>query len=193
MENFGSCKDIDSSKEEDEPALLRVKEEVQGSFDLRKKSKNVTIEKKVEKKVEKIVFMGGPYEGHELSYVALYDTKYLRGLLKMSGLDKKKTKDLIKQALTKTQLFLTLCINHTPISPEAKTIKAHVCLAKNPTALPRRLKIAPARLPTIAGNASTAFPASLLSASASLSSHFSKTSLSFGGEPPVPPPPQRHL
>ena len=52
-----------------------MKEEGQGSFDLRKKSKNATIEKKV----EKIAFMGGPYEGHELSHVALYDTKDLRG------------------------------------------------------------------------------------------------------------------
>ena len=33
--------------------------------------------------------MGGPYEGYEFSYVALYDTEYLRGVLKMSGLDKK--------------------------------------------------------------------------------------------------------
>ena len=47
--------------------MLRTKEEVQGSFDLQKKSKNATIEKKV----EKIVFMGGPYEGHELSYYHL--------------------------------------------------------------------------------------------------------------------------
>ena len=41
---------------------------------------------------------------------------------------------------------------------------------------------------TIAGNASTAFPASLLSASAKLSNHFFKTTSSFDGEPPVPPP-----
>ena len=86
---------IDSSKEEEEPPkddkekkippLLRVKEEVQGLFDLRKESKNLTIQKKV----KRVVFMGGPYEGYELSYVALYDTEYLRGVLKMSGLDKK--------------------------------------------------------------------------------------------------------
>ena len=44
--------------------------------------------------------MGGPYEGHELSYVALYDTESLTGVLKISRLDKK-TKKLIKQALTK--------------------------------------------------------------------------------------------
>ena len=55
----------------------------------------------IEKKVERVVFMGGPYEGYELSYVPLGDTKYLKKVLKMSGLDKK-TKDLIKQALTKT-------------------------------------------------------------------------------------------
>ena len=54
-----------------------------------------------EKKVEKVVFMSGPYEGYELSYVAPYDTKYLRKVLKISGLEKK-TKDLIKQALART-------------------------------------------------------------------------------------------
>ena len=52
------------------------------------------------KSVEKVVFMGGTYEGHQLSCVALYDTKYLRGMLKMAGLAKK-TKDLIKQVLAK--------------------------------------------------------------------------------------------
>ena len=41
------------------------------------------------KKVKKVGFMRGPYEGYELSRVALYDTEYLRGVLK-SGLDKKK-------------------------------------------------------------------------------------------------------
>ena len=53
------------------------------------------------KKLEKVVFMGGPYVGHELSCVALYYTEYLRVVLKMSGLEKE-TKDLIKQALAKT-------------------------------------------------------------------------------------------
>ena len=43
----------------------------------------------------------------------------------------------------------------------------------------------------MAGNASTAFPAGLLSASASLSSHFFKAPLSFGGGPPIPPPPPK--
>ena len=38
---------------------------------------------------------------YELSHVVLHDTEYLRGVLKMSGLDKK-TKGLIKQALAKT-------------------------------------------------------------------------------------------
>ena len=51
--------------------------------------------------VEKVVFIAGPYEGYELSYVALCDTKNLKRVLKMSGLEKK-TKDLIKQALRKT-------------------------------------------------------------------------------------------
>ena len=45
--------------------------------------------------------MGGPYEGHELSYAALHDTEYLRAVLKISDLEKK-TKTLIKQALTRT-------------------------------------------------------------------------------------------
>ena len=55
----------------------------------------------IEKKVEGVVFMGGPYEDHKLLYVALYDTKYLKRVLKLSGLDRK-TKDLTKQALAKT-------------------------------------------------------------------------------------------
>ena len=61
----------------------------------------------------------------------------------------------------------------------------------NPTAFPRELKIAPTTLPTIAGNASTVFPASLLRASANLSYHFFKTPLSFGVKPPVSPPPPK--
>ena len=84
----------------------------------------------------------------------------------------------------------TPCINHTPISPTTKTIKAHACSATSSMAFPRKLKIAPTTLPTVAGNASTAFPASLLSASASLSNHFFKVPMPFAGEPPVhlPPP-----
>ena len=53
-------------------------------------------------------------------------------------------------------------------------------------ALPKKLKMAPTTLPTIAENASTAFPASLLSESASLSNHFFKIHSSFGGEPSAP-------
>ena len=37
----------------------------------------------------------------------------------------------------------------------------HVCSKANPTALPRKLKIAPTTFSTIAGNASTAFPENL--------------------------------
>ena len=74
-----------------------MKEEAQSFFDLQRKSKNLT----TEKKVGKVAFMAGPYEGYELSYVALCDIKYLKRVLKMSGLEKK-TKDLIKQALAKT-------------------------------------------------------------------------------------------
>ena len=76
---------------------MGMKEKVQGFFDLRKESKNLAIEKKV----ERVVFMGGSYEGDELSYVALYATKYVKRVLKISGRDRK-TKDLIKQALEKT-------------------------------------------------------------------------------------------
>ena len=60
----------DSNEEEEEglpkddkgkkiPPLLGVKEEGQSFFDLQKDSKNLTIEKKV----EKVVFMAGSYEG----------------------------------------------------------------------------------------------------------------------------------
>ena len=79
------------------PPLQGVKEKVQSFFDHQKESKNLAIKKKV----EKVVFMTGPYEGCALSYVALCDTKYFKRVLKMSGLEKK-TKDLIKQALAKT-------------------------------------------------------------------------------------------
>ena len=89
--------DSDDTDDEQGPPLLGMKEEAQSFFDLQKESKNLTIEKKV----EKVVFMAGPYEGYELSYVALCDTKYLKKVLKMSGIEKK-TKDLIKQALAKT-------------------------------------------------------------------------------------------
>ena len=63
-----------------------------------------------------------------------------------------------------------------------------MCSATNPTTFARRLKIAATTLPTIAGNASMAFPASLLTAFASLSNHFFKIPSSFGGEPPALPP-----
>ena len=88
-------------------------------------------------------------------------------------------------------LLCALCINHTPMSPATKTIKAHLCSATNPTIFPRKLKIAPTTLPTIAGNTSTAFRASLFSASASLSNHFFKTPSSFGGDSPVSTPPPK--
>ena len=93
---------IDSSKEEElpkddiGPPLLGVKEKAQSFFDLPKDSKNLTIEKKV----ERVVFMRGPYKGYKLSSIALCDTEYLKKALKRSGLGKK-TKELIKQALAK--------------------------------------------------------------------------------------------
>ena len=85
--------------------------------------------------------------------------------------------------------FLTFCMNHTPISPATKTIKVHVFSAKNPTVLPKKLKIAPATLTKIVGNASTAFLACHLIASASLFNHLFKTPSFFDGEPPPPPLP----
>ena len=64
-------------------------------------------------------------------------------------------------------------------------------------ALPKKLKIVPKTLPTIAGNASTAFPASLFSTSASLFNHLFKTPSSFDRERPPPatpaPPLQQQL
>ena len=59
-----------------------------------------------------------------------------------------------------------------------------MCSATNPTTLPKKLTT----LSTIAGNASTAFPASHLSASASLFNHLFKTPSSHGGELPTPTP-----
>ena len=99
---------IDSSEEEEEgppkedeeekmPLLLGVKEEVQSFLDLQKDSKNLTIEKKM----EKTVFIAGPYKGCELSYVTLCNTKYLKRVLKILDLEKK-TKDFIKQVLART-------------------------------------------------------------------------------------------
>ena len=74
-----------------------MKEEAQSFFDPQKESKNLTIEKKM----EEVVFMAGPYKDYELSYATLYNTKYLKWVLKMSGLEKKKKKALVKQALGK--------------------------------------------------------------------------------------------
>ena len=82
------------------PPSLGVKEEAKRFFDIKKESKNFTIDKKV----KKTGFMAEPYEGYELSYVALCDTKYIKRVLKMSGLEKK-TKDLMKQALKRRNSF----------------------------------------------------------------------------------------
>ena len=72
------------------------------------------------------------------------------------------------------------------MSPAIKTVKTHVFSATSPTAFSRKLKAAPTTLPMMPGSVSTAFPASLLRASANLSNHFLKVSLSFGGGPPAP-------
>ena len=80
-------------------------------------------------------------------------------------------------------------INHTPNKPCNKKIEAHVFSVTNTTAVPKNLKTAPTTLLKIAGNASAAFPARLLRASASLLSHCFKVSSSFAGEAePLPPP-----
>ena len=92
-------------------------------------------------------------------------------------------------SLISPYLLSTLCISHTTVSPATKTIKVRGCSATNPMAFPRKRNIAPTTLPMMAGNASVAFPVSLLSASASLFNHFFKTPSSFHGKPPVPPLP----
>ena len=51
--------------------------------------------------LEEEVFIRGPYEGYELSYIATHDTKYLKWVLKMSGQHMSR-KDLMDQALAKT-------------------------------------------------------------------------------------------
>ena len=50
-----SAEFIGSNKEEEEPPLLGLKEEAQDFFDSWKESKTLTLEKRV----EKVVFMGG--------------------------------------------------------------------------------------------------------------------------------------
>ena len=80
------------------------------------------------------------------------------------------------------------CIIHALINPTTKTIKAHVCLDTNPTVLLKKLKIAPTKLPTIAGNASGVFAGSLLRASASLFRNLFKALSSFSREAEPPPP-----
>ena len=88
--------------------------------------------------------------------------------------------------------FLHQLTTSKPVHPPpTKTIRVHVCSATYPTAFPRGLKITPTVLPKMGGDASTAFPASLLSASANLFNHFFKTPSFFGGKPPVPPPPPK--
>ena len=54
-------------------------------------------------------------------------------------------------------------------------LKRQGMLSEKQPALPKKLKMEPATLPTIAGNASTVFPAILLNASAILFNHLFKT------------------
>ena len=67
-----------------------MKEEAQSFFDPQTESKNLTIEKKM----EEVVFMAGPYKDYELSYATLYNTKCLKWVLKMLGLEKKQQQRL---------------------------------------------------------------------------------------------------
>ena len=83
----------------------------------------------------------------------------------------------------------TLCINHTATRPAPKAIKSHTCSVTNPTALPKKLKMASSTFRKMAGNDLTAFPTSILSASANLSNYFFKTPSSLDGEPLAHPPP----
>ena len=90
--------------------------------------------------------------------------------------------------------YLLFHFLHQPCSIQLcnKKIKADICSATNPTALPRKLKIAPTTLPTIA-----AFLVSLLIAFASFVNHFFKALSSFGrGNPEavgLTPPPTTHV
>ena len=83
----------------------------------------------------------------------------------------------------------TLCINHTAKRPAPKAIKSHTCSVTNPTALPKKLKMASSTFRKMAGNDLTAFPTGILSASANLSNYFFKTPSSLDGEPLAHPPP----
>lgn len=95
------------------------------------------------------------------------------------------------------EYFFTLCINHTPISATAqnsKLIYVQVKIQQLCQETSKKLKILPAKPPTVSSNTSTAFPASLLGASASLFNHFQKVPPCFlqddpesGGLPPRPP------
>ena len=91
-----SEKEEEPPKDDKEPSLLGVKEITQSFFDPRKDSKNLIMEKEI----ERVVFMRGPYKGQKLSNVALCDTEYVKKVLKRSDLDNK-TKSLIKKALEK--------------------------------------------------------------------------------------------
>ena len=87
--------------------------------------------------------------------------------------------------------FFTFWINHTSKIPATKTIKANTCSAKNPTALPRKLRMTPKIFPAIASKASRNFPEHLLMESAKILNHFFTAPLYFcweiAGAPPLPP------
>ena len=95
-----------------------------------------------------------------------------------------------KTKLISPYFLCTFCINHQAMSPATKTMIAHVFSATNPTALPRKLSMAPTILPTMTVNASIVFPSNIIRASASLSNHFFRVPLPDEEPlvPPLPPP-----
>ena len=134
-----------------------------------------------------------------------FNTNYLKKMWTSSGAGKQKKKQLNMfsnrgiakdakawPACVSTYFllfrFASRCFLHQPTSPATKAIRAHVFLTSNPSALPRKLKMVPAIFPTIAGNASSAFPPSFLRASTSLFIHFFKVPSRFVGKTePLPP------
>lgn len=92
--------------------------------------------------------------------------------------------------------FLIFYINHILISTGTKTVKSYAFSATNLKIFPENLKRHQQHFPWIAGNNSTALPASLFRVSARLSDHFFQSPLSFDedeAEAAEFPPLKRHL
>ena len=101
----------------------------------------------------------------------------------------------LAKRFAKIQLLFSCLLPRYPLHQPYtnKSCNKNACSPTNPTALLKKLRVAPTTLPTIAGNASTAFPESLLSVFANLSNHFFKAPSSFGeqAEPLTPPSPPK--